>query len=126
MARPRIEINWDDFDKLCGMQCTLEEISSFFGCSEDTIERAVKREYNIGYADHWKQKAKKGHISLRRKMFEAVQKGNITMMIWLSKNWLNYSDKVEQKNDNNNTGSVSLNVTPSELKAAIDKAESEF
>lgn len=30
MARPRKEIDQNQFENLCGLQCTLEEICSFF------------------------------------------------------------------------------------------------
>lgn len=96
MARPQIRINWDEFDKLCHIHCTLVEISEWFGCSEDTIERAVKREKGMGFADYYKKKSGRGKISLRRKMFETAQAGNVTMLIWLSKNMLGYRDKIEE------------------------------
>jgi hypothetical protein len=99
MARPRIEINWVDFDKLCNIHCTLIEISEWFNCSEDTIERAVKREKGMGFADYYKKKSGRGKISIRRKMFDVAQSGNVTMLIWLSKQLLGYTDKVEQKQE---------------------------
>lgn len=96
MGRPKIEIDWKVFDKLCRFQCTLVEIAEWFDCSEDTIERAVKREYNETFAERFKKKSAKGKTSLRRKMFVIAMKGNVTMCIWLSKQMLGYTDKVEQ------------------------------
>lgn len=90
------QIDWVNFDKLCAMQCTLEEISSYFDVSEDTVERCVKRDKKMKFAEYFRQKSKKGHISLRRRMYEIAQTGNVTMLIWLSKNWLGYKDKIEQ------------------------------
>ena len=37
MGRPKIQINEIEFEKLCGLQCTEEEIAGFFNCSIDTI-----------------------------------------------------------------------------------------
>ena len=54
MGRPRIEIDQKQFESLCGLQCTLAEIASFFQCSEDTIERWCKRTYDITFADAYK------------------------------------------------------------------------
>lgn len=96
MARPQIQINWAEFDKLCNIHCTLIEIAEWFDCSEDTIERAVKREKGMVFAEYYKRKSGRGKISLRRKMFETAQSGNVTMMIWLSKNMLGYRDKIEE------------------------------
>ena len=36
MARPVIEIKKEQFESLCNLQCTLDEIAGFFKCSSDT------------------------------------------------------------------------------------------
>lgn len=100
-GRPRIELKWDDFEKLCSLHCTRIEIAEFFDCSEDTIERHVKRHYKETFAVVFKKKSSKGKISLRRQQYEAAQKGNITMLIWLGKQYLGQTDKVEQKQNVN-------------------------
>lgn len=99
IGRPQIEIDWAEMEMLGEMQATLREISEWFKCSEDTIERACKREHGIGFAEWIAQKAVKGKISLRRKQLEMAMKGSIPMMIWLGKQYLGQSDKVEQKLD---------------------------
>jgi len=91
MARPRVEINWVDFDKLCALQCTQVEIAEWFDCSIDTIARAVKREHKEGFAEYYKKKSSKGKISLRRYQWEMAKK-NTTMAIWLGKQYLGQRD----------------------------------
>jgi hypothetical protein len=98
-GRPRIEIDWKVFDNLCAIHCTLEEIAGWFNCSEDTIERTVKREKKLSFADYYKTKAGAGNISLRRKQFKQAEEGNVTMSIWLGKQWLGQADKLESKSD---------------------------
>jgi len=93
MARPRKEINWDEFDKLCQIQCTQVEIANWFECSVDTIDRAVKREQEMGFAEYFEQKASKGKISLRRQQWQLALKGDKTMLIWLGKQHLEQRDK---------------------------------
>ena len=95
MGRPRKVINWEQFEQLCSLQCTLSEIAGFFKVSEDTIERAVKRHYKQTFADVFRTKRGTGLISLRRSQFAAAQKGNPLMLIWLGKNWLGQKDKVD-------------------------------
>lgn len=90
-------IDWNQFDKLCELQCTLKEISSWFNCSEDTIERAVKREHGVKFAEYFAQKRGRGKIALRRKQFEAAMAGNTALLIWLGKQYLNQSET--QKDD---------------------------
>ncbi len=99
MARPKVEINWVEFDKLCNIHCTLNEIAEWFGCSEDTIERCVLREKKMGFADYYKRKSGRGKISLRRRMWETAlgnNKGSVVMQIWLSKNLLGFRDRIEE------------------------------
>jgi len=122
-GRPKIVIDWTSFDKLCAMQCTLEEISSYFDCSEDTIERAVKREKKTSFADYFRQKSKKGTISLRRRMYEIAQTGNVTMLIWLSKNWLGYADKIEEKVTSKEIQTVSIKWADEEDVSSTSKDE---
>lgn len=91
MARPRKEIDKDQFEKLCGLQCTLEEIAGWFQCSPDTIERWSKRTYGIGFADAFKRFSQSGKISLRRYQFKIAEK-NAAMAIFLGKQYLGQRD----------------------------------
>lgn len=114
MGRPKKEINWEEFDKLCNMQCTLVEIAGWFDVSEDTIERRVKEKYNVTFAEHYKTKSAGGKISLRRKQFEVAHKGNVTLLIWLGKQYLGQKDKQEIE-----TTDKSANVEIAEYKEKI-------
>lgn len=95
VGRPQIAIDWDAFDKLCQLQCSLLEIASFFDCSDDTIERAVKREKGVHFAEYFALKRGKGKIALRRAQFNLAGKDS-RMAIWLGKQYLGQSDKAEK------------------------------
>lgn len=97
MARPRIEIDKEQFKKLCAIQCTLAEIASWFKCSEDTLERWCKREFDMSFADTYKIWSADGKISLRRTQFRMAET-NVAMAIWLGKQYLGQTEKVEQSN----------------------------
>ncbi len=92
MGRPKIEIPKDEFEKLCAIWCTLNDIAGWFDCSPDTIERWCKRTYGETFADTYKKKSMKGKISIRRKQFELAQKGNVGLLIWLDKNHMGGRD----------------------------------
>lgn len=94
MARPRKVIAVDAFEKLCFLQCTLMEIASYFDCSEDTVERWCQRTYGERFADVYKKKRAAGMISLRRSQFRLAEK-SVPMAIFLGKNYLGQSDKIE-------------------------------
>ena len=99
MGRPKIEINWEEFDKLCALQCTLLEFAAYFNCSDDTIERRVKEKHSVTFAEYYDQKRGSGKISLRRKQFQTAMSGNPTMLVWLGKQWLGQKDKQEISGD---------------------------
>ena len=94
MARPRIEIDREQFQKLCAIQCTLSEIASWFKCSEDTIERWCQRELKMGFAEAFKTYSADGKISLRRTQFKMAEH-NCSMAIWLGKQYLGQKEQQE-------------------------------
>jgi hypothetical protein len=99
MARPKIEItdeDWIKIDKMAGIFCTGEEIANIMGFSYDTLERRVKETHGISCADYIRQKSDRGRMSLRRKQYEVAGSGNVSMLIWLGKQFLNQSDKQDQ------------------------------
>ena len=94
MARPRKEIDQKDFESLCALQCTKEEICCFFDVSDKTLENWCKRTYSEGFSEVFKKKRGKGKISLRRAQFRLAEK-SASMAIWLGKQWLGQKDTVE-------------------------------
>lgn len=106
MARPNIDIDWVDFEKLCEMNCTEIEIANWFRCSVDTICRAVKKKHGVSFAEFRAQKADRGRVAIRRTMLQKALKGDNAMLIWLSKNYMNMADKVETKNDHKVEGPI--------------------
>lgn len=95
-GRPKVEIDQSQFEKLCKMQCTLPEIAGWFSCSEDTVQRWCKRTYGgETFAVVFARLREGGKASLRATQFKLAQKSP-AMAIFLGKNWLGQSDKIEQ------------------------------
>ena len=94
MARPRKEIDQEEFEKLCGLQCTQEEICGWFGVCSDTLESWCKRTYEMNFSEVFREKRGIGKISLRRHQFRLAVK-NANMAIWLGKQYLGQSDRGE-------------------------------
>lgn len=90
-GRPRKPINWEEFEKLCALQCTQEEMASFFNVHADTLSDRAKEYYGEAYSIIYKQFAEAGKCSLRRNQFVLCKK-NATMCIWLGKQWLGQKD----------------------------------
>ena len=98
VGRPKIKIDKGQFEKLCGMQCTLEEIASFFDCCDDTINNWCKEVYDDNFSGVFKRKSGTGKISLRRTQFKIAEKGNASMAIFLGKQYLGQKDIIETDN----------------------------
>lgn len=103
-GRPLKPINQIEFEKLCGLQCTLEEICGWFDVCSDTLETWCKRTYKRSFSEVFAQKRGVGKISLRRSQWRLAEK-NANMAIWLGKQYLDQKDIVEQ---NINTESVKV------------------
>ena len=96
MGRPRKEINKTEFEKLCFLQCTEREFCSWFDVSEETLNKWCKETYDgRTFLDVFKEKRENGLISLRRTQFQLAEKSP-AMAIFLGKNLLGQTDKMEQ------------------------------
>lgn len=98
MARPRKEIDQKNFESLCALQCTKEEICGFFDVTDKTLENWCKRTYKAGFSEVFRQKRGKGKISLRRNQFRLAEK-NANMAIWLGKQYLGQKDNIDVTSD---------------------------
>lgn len=101
MGRPQIKIDQDQFESLCSLFCTKEDIAGFFKCSDETIERWVKKTYSVTFAVAYRENSAKGRVSLRRAQFYQATKGGKykegipAMAQWLGKQELGQTDKQE-------------------------------
>lgn len=92
--RRKIEIDYKELEKLCHIQCSELEIADWFHCSVDTIERRVKEQFGVSFAEYFSKKRVGGLVSLRRNLFKLSEK-NAAVAIFLAKNWLGMKDSHE-------------------------------
>ena len=109
MARPEAKIDLVELEKLCGMQCTDEEIAAFFGISIRTI---VRRRRIRRFSDVMDRAKAKGRISVRRNLFRLAANGNIAAAIFLSKNLLGYRDVVNTEHSGLAGGPIQVSANP--------------
>lgn len=88
MARPKLKIDPKLVQDLAALGCKTSEIAVVVGCSPDTLDGRFSAELAKG-----RENLK---ISLRRWQLEAAKKGNVAMLIWLGKQMLGQTEKVEQ------------------------------
>ena len=94
MARPKKEIEQKQFESLCGLQCTKDEICLVLDVTDKTLDRWCRQTYGKSFSEVFKQKRGIGRVSLRRSQFEVAKKGNVTMLIWLGRQYLGQSENV--------------------------------
>ena len=87
-------IDKKQFENLCGLQCTINEVCDFFDVNDKTLNSWCKKTYGTTFYEIFKVKRGKGQISLRRTQWKLAEK-NPTMAIWLGKQYLGQTDKVE-------------------------------
>ena len=92
MARPKKVINQKQFESLCAIQCTQEEICNVLDVTDKTLTRWCNEVYNLSFSEVYEQKRDIGRMSLRRNQFKLAEGGNTTMQIWLGKQVLKQSE----------------------------------
>jgi hypothetical protein len=95
-GRPLKAIDWELAARMAKIQCTASEIASVVGINQDTLADRCKRDHSLSFSEWYKKYAEGGKSSLRRMMFQAADKGNVTMMIWLSKQYLGMRDRLDE------------------------------
>lgn len=96
IKQKQVNINQKQFETLCAIQCTREEIMAVFDVSKDTLLRWCKETYGTDFETIFAEKKQHGKASLRRSQYE-LAKTNPTMAIWLGKQYLGQKDHTEQE-----------------------------
>lgn len=91
-GRPRVALDAGQVERMAALGCTVDEIAGVFRCSGRTLQRHFCHPLERGRAMM--------RIALRRKQFELAEAGDCTMLIWLGKQLLGQSNKVETRSRN--------------------------
>jgi hypothetical protein len=129
-GRKGVDINLVDLEKLCGLQCTDEELAAWFGVSARTVER--HRQEPV-FAEAMERGKARGRLSLRRNLWGLAAKGNVAASIFLAKNVLGYKDVFRNEHSGPDGGPIPIEARPDlsrlsdeefvQLQALMDKAQ---
>jgi hypothetical protein len=111
-GRPKKTIDGETVEELAAIGCTNTEIASIVRCSVDTLDRRFAEEMDKGRSNCKKR--------LRQVQMDAALGGNIVMMIFLGKQMLGQSDKIETNI------SASVNQDKEITTAEVKKYKKEF
>ena len=100
----------EQFKSLCAIFCTEAEICSVMGVSDKTLVGLINRylyeditghkqgknDLPVTFVEAFERYSATGRASLRREQFKVAKEGSTTMLIWLGKQHLNQSERIEQ------------------------------
>lgn len=89
------------------IQCTRREAAAVLGVNEDTFSDFLRLHTDCFEAFEYGRQ--EGCVSLRRTQLKMAE-SNASMAIWCGKQYLNQSDKSENKNDNTIDGDVTIRL----------------
>jgi len=86
MARPKKVIDAKQVQDLASVGCKTTEIARLLGTTDELLNRRFMEELTKG-----RESLK---MSLRRWQLESAKKGNVAMLIWLGKQYLEQTEKI--------------------------------
>jgi hypothetical protein len=99
MARPKLEIKWEEVANLLQAGCDGVQVAAYIGLHPETLYDRCRAELGIGFSEYSQQNRSKGDALLIVKQFEsAVKDKDKAMQIWLGKQRLGQRDKFETDN----------------------------
>lgn len=101
---------WDQLDQLI-IWSTQEYCAEKLGISVDTLTRRINEKFGIGFAEYKRQRQEPMRINLLKKQYDTAMNGNVAMLIWLGKQHLGQSEKLETKNDHKIAEGSSIEVS---------------
>jgi len=90
-GRPRIALTPEALATaryLAGIACTAKEIASVLGISVRTLDRRLRESGLGGSGEFIKKHSAPARVQIRAMLWNAVEAGNVTAMIWLGKQLL--------------------------------------
>jgi hypothetical protein len=120
MGRPKKAIKQEQFEAMCQIQATQEEITLVLGVSDKTLNAWCKRTYGKTFSDVFREKRSAGKISLRRKQWKLADR-SAAMAIFLGKQFLGQTDRSEMEVNTTVQNNPLAELTTDDLKKLIDK-----
>lgn len=117
MGRKRIEIDWERVDEYLKAQCDGAAIARMLNIHPDTLYSRCEADHKTVFSAYAQQKKEQGKEILRRKQFDTAMAGNVTMLIWLGKQYLEQSDKQQL------TGKNGVDLIPRRVELIDSRSE---
>jgi len=90
-GRPRLTFDLRQVEELAKIQSTHSELAAVLGCGLSTVKDRLANDDQFAAA--YERGLEAGKSSLRRLQWKAALAGNVTMQIWLGKQYLGQQDR---------------------------------
>lgn len=110
-TRGEIPLDWTRLNQYLELGARLIDCSEFLSVSEDKIQDQIKRHHAMTFMEYRDKKMAKMRLRVLQKQFDVAMQGNVAMLIWLGKQILGQTEKIEQQN---------TETTPQRLIIKID------
>jgi len=91
-GRPVKKVDVEQVRALARLGCTYDEIADVLGMARSTFGKKLKQKE---VREAYERGLSEGDVSIRRAQYDAAMSGKSAMLIWLGKNRLNQTDRVE-------------------------------
>jgi len=126
-GRPKINIDWSKVDKYLQAQCNGIGIAGLLGISKDTLYDKCLEDNKTLFSDYSAIKKGEGKELLRAKQFTTAMEGNVTMQIWLGKQYLDQKDRTDTTSgDKPIQANLNVTVDNSETAETLKKLRDEL
>ena len=113
-SHKQVKIDWDVVKEHLYARCSITSICFKLGISTTTFYKRCEDDLSMTATELRQSCLETGEGLLKQKMFKkAIEgEGDNQMLIWLSKNWLKYKDKIEEdfEADKNKDITVNFNL----------------
>lgn len=94
-----VEIDKPELEKLLKLYVSKKETADWFDCSEKSVERFIKKEYQCTFDALRDKSFVRTKVAIRRAQIEKALKSDNTMLIWCGKQYLGQVDKQLVQNE---------------------------
>lgn len=109
-GRPKIQIDWDSLEALLGLEASEYYCATWLlkkqgkdidqksiDAAIKVIQRRIKERFGMSFVQYRDKMLDGRRMKLRELQWKAADKGNPAVLIWLGKQYLGQSEKVEAK-----------------------------
>ena len=94
---PKIDFDWSKLDAILQYGAKLTDAADIMNVHPDTVSKKIKTKYKMSFPEYREKKMSVTRVKLYQKQIDVAMAGNVSMLIWLGKNILGQSDKVESE-----------------------------